>query len=212
MRGMSVVARILDLLFPPRESERLVRAASQDLFAAHLVPREIPLGNGTALGLFPYRVPLVQALVVEAKFHGNQAAQRLLGEALAEYLMELYADEAALAGTLALVPLPLSEERRRERGYNQDERICQIAAERLPGMKVCADTLYRTRHTAPQTSLLRDARLKNMEGAFSARSVDKEVTYVLMDDVITTGATMEAGINALEAAGARRVIPIALAY
>lgn len=208
---MSVIVRILDLLFPPRESERSVRGASADDFAALVSPVTLPLAGGLATALLPYR-GLAKDAVIEAKYHGNRAAMALLGGVLAEYLLEFSADEGALSGKLALVPMPLSAQRRRDRGYNQVERICEAAMARLGGaFALMPSALLRIRDTAPQTRASGEGRRTNMRGAFAAaEDLDASYTYIVVDDVITTGATMAAATEALRSADAR-VIPLALA-
>ena len=73
--------------------------------------------------------------------------------------------------------------------------------------------LERTRDTKPQTSLNREARKRNMQGAFRATEpLDPDLAYIILDDVMTTGATLEAACTALTEAGALHVEAIALAH
>lgn len=190
---MHLFTKILDVIFPPRTTERLVRDADADSLIARMKP--ITLKEGVAL--LPYRDPLVHACIVEAKFYGNKKAQELLGSVLAFHLKE--------ASGYTLVPVPLSGTRRRERGYNQVEEVCKP----LP----VACLLRRTRDTLPQTSLGGEARRRNMEGAFAVEgSVDPTYLYIVVDDVITTGATLASAVQALQGASAHSVRSITLAY
>lgn len=199
-------ARLLDLLFPPRSAEVTVRNATLTDLLQHLAP--IPLPNGGA-ALLPYRTPLVKALVKEAKFRGNVRAQELLGQVLAEYLRDWLPDRQMFEErTTVLIPIPLSRKRYRERGYNQAEEIAK-RGEILP---VSTHILKRCRDTLPQTSLGKEARKHNMEDAFAAKNPDPTYLYIIVDDVSTTGATLEAAVAALRAQGAVHVVPIALAY
>lgn len=208
---MGVFDRLLDLLFPPRESELLVREAEADALARQVSPVELPLRGARATALLPYR-GLAQATVIEAKYHDSAKAHALLGGVLGEYLLELCADEGAFDTRFALVPLPLSAARRAKRGYNQAERICEAAIGRLDGAcSLMPHALRRLRDTPPQTKLPGNARRENLRGAFEAApGLDSSYTYIVVDDVITTGATMEAAVEALQSAGAR-VIVVALA-
>lgn len=209
---MKALLPFLDALFPPRVSELLVRTSEQDAVCALLSPTEHQESGIEVVGLLPYRTPLVAALVLEAKFRSNRKAQDLLGAVLAEYLMEYQSEEAALSGTeYTLIPVPLATERLRSRGYNQVERICQSAAKRL-SVSVESSLLKRGRHTTPQTKLSREERLQNVVGAFQATSVNPSASYVVVDDVTTTGATLQAAVEALRAAGALHVQAIALAH
>jgi ComF family protein len=133
------------------------------------------------------------------------------GEALAELLGELWADHAGLAlraiGADVLVPVPLHWRRRWLRGYNQSEALAHgLAAKlRLP----CGSCgLRRIRATPMQTSQTLAGRRDNMRGAFAAarNAHTSGKTVLLIDDVMTTGATASEAARALKAAGALRVV------
>lgn len=108
----------------------------------------------------------------------------------------------------ALVPVPLSTKRLRERGYNQAEVLANGLASRW-GIAVRTDLLHRVRHTRSQTRLTPGDRLRNVSGAFcappSARGVLRGAHILLVDDVVTTAATLNACAAALCAGGARIV-------
>ncbi len=107
----------------------------------------------------------------------------------------------APAADALLVPVPLTERRQRQRGYNQSERIATAlgAGWRLP---VHADVLVRLRAGRTQTALTPAARLANVAGAFAARPhVRAGAPLVLVDDVFTTGATLAECARTLAGAG-----------
>ncbi|HWH16387.1 MAG TPA: hypothetical protein VNU25_02275 [Candidatus Paceibacterota bacterium] len=201
---------LLDLLFPPRDTEALVRDATVEDLGRHVRPQVSKDGR---VFLMPYRTPLVRALIREAKFKDNEHAAQLLALALREYLESWLLDQEAYeAQSVFVVPIPLSKERLRERGYNQAERIARAALADLPGITV-APALARSRDTLPQTSLSRRKRLQNMAHAFRATEpVSGAHTYIVFDDVSTTGATLAAATRALFDAGARRCIALSLAH
>lgn len=129
-------------------------------------------------------------------------------EGMAERMARLAWPVDVVAERAALVPVPLGAARRRARGYNQSERLARALAARwlLP---VWADLLVRGRETSSQTRLTPDQRRRNVSGAFrvahDAGGRLDGAHVVLVDDVITTAATLNACAAALFAAGARIV-------
>ena len=217
-----MLAHFIGLLFPPRESELLVRSVGHAGLIRHLEPRIYTLGSCAVTALLRYDVPALRACVVEAKFHANEIAAKVLGDVLASYLRE-ESDETNLYEERAfvLVPIPLSRERLRERGYNQVETIARHAVAELrknetdTALNITLDArlLVRIRDTLPQTTLDGQARRQNVRGAFgAARTPDSSVTYIILDDVVTTGATIGEAVRALEYAGVRDVWALALAH
>ncbi len=108
-----------------------------------------------------------------------------------------------------LVPVPLSPRRARKRGYNQAERLAR-ALGGITGVRVQPETLIRTRHTSTQTALSPEERRANIAGAFSARPLGGR-RAILVDDVLTTGATLCEAARALAEAGAGSVEAITFA-
>ena len=101
----------------------------------------------------------------------------------------------------ALVPVPLHPSRQAERGYNQSVLLAGAASELLD-LPVVHDLLRRVRPTQPQISLPRSQRMTNMRGAFTAVRSARGMRLLLVDDVATTGATIEAAVRALKRRGA----------
>ena len=132
-------------------------------------------------------------------------------EALAPLLHETQGVRELLADADLLLPLPLAPERLRERGFNQALAL----ARHLAPDKTCATLLLRIRHSAPQASLARAARLANVRGAFAVDPLRlREIAgrkLVLIDDVMTTGATLFEAARTLRATGAAEVSAIVLA-
>jgi ComF family protein len=212
---MSFLDVLFATLFPPRDGEARVRDTSLDSLAPIVEPTLHVLGSLSVTALLPYREPSVRACIREAKFHTNRRAHKLLGAVLAEYLQELVRErEAFLQTPLVVIPIPLSATRKRQRGHNQTESIA-CAALRGSTIPVRLDTrlLRRIRDTAPQTSLSKAVRHINMKDVFVAtRKPDPTHTYIVFDDVSTTGATLEAAHAALRASGAASILLISLAH
>lgn len=200
--------RLLDFIFPPRSDEAVLRNTPDEAFYTLIDPRVIPATQPGTVSLLPFADPRVRAAIHEAKYHGNKRSFGLLGGILAEYLRD--ADEIRSAATL--VPIPLGRTRRKKRGFNQAEEIVRCAVKEL-GLTIDTRVIGRVRETASQVSLPRRAREENMRGAFAPlRSADPASTYILVDDVTTTGATLQAAVDALRAAGAVYILPVALAH
>ncbi|MFL6586723.1 MAG: ComF family protein [Luteimonas sp.] len=149
------------------------------------------------IAAFDYGFPVDQ-LLPRFKFHRDLAAGALLGDCLA------YATSDA-ARSAALVPIPLHTVRLRERGYDQGLELARMLARRHD-LPLRSDLLRRVRATAPQSRLDAKARRRNLRNAFAVeRLPDMPAHIVLIDDVMTTGATLHAAAHALRRAGVRRV-------
>jgi len=139
-----------------------------------------------------YRFP-ADALVHALKFRGELA----LGPFLAGLLLE----KTGNASADCIVPVPLSRERLRERGYNQAVEIARHLGGRLE-----LDACVRERDAPPQTGLDREARRRNVRGAFRCTRSFAGQRVALVDDVMTTGATLDELARALKGAGAASVV------
>lgn len=145
--------------------------------------------------LFPYQFPtdrLIQAL----KYGHQLALAKWFGQGLA----------AALSGTAAelIVPLPLHPQRLAERGFNQAMEIAR-QLEKALALPVDRKTLVRTRITPPQAEQPFKARRANVRGAFECRGDLSGKRILLIDDVLTTGATADECARVLKGHGAARV-------
>lgn len=147
--------------------------------------------------VFAYAFP-IDRLVPRLKFHADFAAGRVLAQCLAEAC-------ASLPRPDALVPIPLHAARLRSRGYDQALELARPLARAL-GLELLTDALQRHRPTRAQSRLDARARRRNLRGAFAvSRDGALPAHVALVDDVMTTGATLEAAAVALRRAGVQRV-------
>lgn len=110
-----------------------------------------------------------------------------------------------------IVPVPLHPRRYLKRGYNQSEEMGMMLSQRM-GIPLWPELMHRIRNTPPQTRLEHSQRKKNVTGAFEVVYPDpiKERHILLLDDVYTTGSTLNACASVLKAVGARKVTALTL--
>ena len=156
---------------------------------------------------------LVRNLLHAFKFQGVSEMSETLAEPVARGLsVYRFFPYPHLPESILLVPLPLRPKRLRERGFNQAELLAE-AIGRKTGIRLDTKILERTANRPPQTSIKRkEERKKNVEGVFRAGAVlDPRAVYILVDDVATTGATLNDAARALRAGGARQIWAITAA-
>jgi len=194
--AMMAWARALDFLFPPRCAGCKTRGTPLCPTCAAAVERYFGLQTGGVVAALVF-TGATRACIHALKYDGQRRYAPILA-ALASPAL------AYLPPPDALVPVPLAPRRARSRGFNQSALIADALAAPL-GWQVEPHWLVRVRETPPQMGLDRAARRGNMVGAFAADAAVWGRHICVVDDVLTTGATLDACKAALWAMGAASV-------
>jgi ComF family protein len=227
----NVTSRVLDLLLPPLclicdepvgsaatlcpVCWKKIQFIAPPLCQCCGAPFDIPVEAGTLCGACLTQAPHFQSARA-AMLYDEASRKLILGfkhgdrtymtQALAVWMQR--ADSAVIAQADALIPVPLHRWRLFKRRYNQSALLAQQIGG-LAGKPVFPDALRRTRDTPSQGHMKRKERQENVRGAFMTapryKNLIEEKTLILIDDVMTTGATVEECARVLLAAGAKQV-------
>lgn len=206
---------ILDSLFPtPIISDRL--PVNKTLFCSVCRAR-LPENKkichksaqyllGAALG---YDQPEIRRAIWRLKYRGRTGLAKPLADILIKYVDALNLE----LEKFIVIPVPLSIKRLRDRGYNQSELVAKIFCEKFQ-LDINTSALARTKNVAPQMGLKDwEARKNNMIGAFGVADPEaiKGKNIILVDDVFTSGATMNEAAHQLKDFGAKNIIGLVVA-
>lgn len=208
---------LLDFIFPAEESVR--EFAGTGTGSVDELERMLPAYEPSNLPkniecLFAYSDERVKHLVWEIKYYKNERIADVIGQLLAKKIL---ADaKAQVAEKFLLIPIPQTARRQRERGFNHTEMIANAVIKHLPSnFSVAVDTLRKIRHTPKQSSLEnRQERLTNLVGAFVVTEPAKILNrnILVIDDVVTTGATIMEAVRVLQSAGVKEIRGFAIAH
>jgi len=172
--------------------------------------------------LFDYRHPPIKKAVWLLKYSSKRRLAKIFAEALYFRILEELAELEVMENFRQpiLIPIPLSKKRQRERGFNQAELICRelIKLDTGKNFTLAENVLIKPKDTEHQARIEdRGKRLKNLIGSFAVKNSKeiqtiKDRNIILIDDVTTTGATLNEAKKTLKLAGARKVIAFAVAH
>lgn len=169
--------------------------------------------------LFDYQNKIVRLIVKAIKYKNNQNLRKRIAGYFYEELIDMSAEIALFEGTPPiLVPMPMSKEEKRKRGFNQCEELVReikkLAGDPpAGGLEVSFNTLKKIKETKRQTTLSREERILNVMNSMEAENkIAKNKTVIVLDDVYTTGASLAETRRALLSAGAKRVIGLFIAH
>lgn len=219
MELLKKIARnLIEFVFPPSPEEVLIASLTQEDIQRSAKLLEIDRRIPQSLILFEYHNSLVKTLILELKEHGNKKACTLLAEVLYDKLVEELADKNIMQGFTRplLIPIPVSKKTLYKRGWNQ----CELLAKELDkidtgqNMSLCLNVLIKNKHTSDQVGKSKQERGNNLKDCFKVKkpACIKNRNIILLDDVVTTGATTSEAKRVLLQAGAKKVFIVAVAH
>ncbi|MCC6290795.1 ComF family protein [Candidatus Nomurabacteria bacterium] len=187
-----------------------------------LIPKAEPLEIVDTQAVFNYQDVRIKQAIWQLKYRGARAVAYDLAQSLYKYYSESLSawqpPQIPKPESYIVIPVPMTEKRKNERGFNQAQVLAKYFAGLDPAnLQLQENILIKTRETPSQMKTRdRNTRLNNPRNAFaiseSGRNQVKNRNVILIDDVITTGATISEARKVLLTTGARRVFAIAVAH
>lgn len=215
----TAATRVLDFLVP----ESCLGCGAAGVTLCDVCLRGIPpppyAESKDIISLFDYRNKIVRKALWALKYRGGRRIGKIFSGLIHARIIKTIQSEQAAHDFKQpiIIPIPLSKKRLRERGFNQSEILAEELSYRGEQKIFTVETsvLYRTRDTGSQ-ALIKDrgARMNNVKDCFAVSNKNKIVgkNIILIDDITTTGATLEEAKKVLVDNGARRVIAFTVAH
>ncbi len=208
--------KIIDYIIPPRSDFQIVERLSEaDILN---LPKADPVkGSNWISPLFKYKDKNVKAIVWELKYKNNTMHLEVLGKMLFDEILHVISEISIFDNDakFILIPIPITNERRGERGYNQSEYTARAIIQNDPNhiLLYAPQWLAKTRETPRQSHLeSKEERIKNLSGCFEANSNLENKYIILIDDVVTTGSTLSEAKKEVLSKGAREVFAFTIAH
>lgn len=151
---------------------------------------------------------IIKRLIRDLKYHKQKKLAPLQAKLMYQYWQELNLD-----GEFLILPVPIHMHRRKERKYNHMDLVADEFA-KLSGFTTNKTFLLRTKDTEKQYKLNKKERIKNIKGAFDldiSQNIDKNIQLLIIDDITSTGITLEEIIKLLKAHGFNKITALTLA-
>lgn len=213
---------LLSFIFPMSDEERRVyqeihQTTSQSLLTK--APSILSLPHEDMYSALNYQNILVKKIIWQLKYKNEKNFAKLLSACLYPGLLEELSDKKLFENftNTLLIPIPLSKSRFRERGFNQSELLCRELSllDQHKNFSLDTSVLYRIKDNEHQARLKdRGSRFKNSEETFAVLNKRTVLNrnVILLDDVITSGATILSARKVLLASGAKNVFMISVAH
>jgi ComF family protein len=208
---------ILNLILP-KDHETNGIENMPEIEILNTIPPALEIKDNKYKALFQHKNRLSRKAIWAIKYRKNQKILTKFSNLLYEYMIENISDEITFSGfdNPILLPIPMHKNDLKERGYNQSELIVKKIFEMDEGKNfdILLDALIKVRQTPHQSALKNKSdRLKNLKNCFYAEPLKvKNKNIILIDDVITTGTTMNGAAKTLKNAGAKKVIGFSLTH
>ncbi len=204
---------ILELLFP----RKCLGCGANGFLICPKCLKEIPFPEfpqKDILAAASYKSPVIQKSIRDLKYKKSKIIAETLADLIYDNLNDkLLSEIKSTSGDSCVIAVPLSKKRLKQRGFNQAELIAQYLSDKLD-IPLANNVLYKNRETISQVQIKnREKRLKNLKGVFDVKNptLIKDKIIFLIDDVSTTGATIEECRKTLLASGAKKVIGVVVA-
>ncbi len=178
--------------------------------------------NEHIFSVFSYHDPVIKNAIWQLKYNNKKNMAPILGLALYEHFLEDLSDlkEFSPGKPILIIPVPLSKRRLKERGYNQSSLLAKALVENIEksSFEINENIIYRIKETLPQAKIMnRQKRLENVHGAFALNPYLSENflrgrTFMILDDVSTTGGTINEIRKLLRKSGAKKAVGFAVAH
>lgn len=216
---MNWFAEIIDAIFPEHCLSCNRKGTVLCAFCERTIVSRPILHSDWITTLFNYHQPIVKKAIQDLKYNNRKSVAIYFGNALYREFFSELARKPKEAENIILIPIPGSREGESRRGYNHAAEIARVicSSAKRAGLPITCveDVLYKAIESKNQSRTNnRGAREKNVEGVFAAKNEDKVKgkTIVLVDDVMTTGETMNAAKKVLQKIGVKKIIGVAVAH
>ena len=216
---MAFLNTILDIVFPSKCiscNEKGSYFCKKCILSCKVAERE---AAPFIYPIFDYRNPKIKKAIWFIKYRGKKKIVETFAKILHDHINEELSELMIMENFQKpiLIPIPLSRARYRERGFNQSQILCEeiIKINQNKYLDTKNNILFKNKETEHQARIKdRNTRLKNLSGSFEVKNHEliKGRNIILIDDVTTTGATLDEARKVLKKAGARKIIAFTIAH